>query len=75
VILLVAGYRPFPPSIFGKLTTGLQILFVFLVVLLAVTEWGWLRSVRMVLGYLVAGFTVFSGFHYSIVIARRLSDQ
>jgi cardiolipin synthase len=75
VILLVAGYRPFPPSIFGKLTTGLQILFVFLVVLLAVTEWGWLQSVRMVLGYLVAGFTVFSGFHYSIVIARRLSDQ
>jgi hypothetical protein len=29
----------------------------------------------MILGYLVAGFTVFSGFHYSIVIARRLSNQ
>jgi hypothetical protein len=29
----------------------------------------------MILGYLVAGLTVFSGFHYSIVVARRLSDQ
>jgi cardiolipin synthase (CMP-forming) len=75
VILLVVGYRPFPPSIFGKLTTGLQILLVFLVVLLGVTEWGWLQPLRLILAYLVAGFTVFSGFHYSIVVARRLSDQ
>ena len=75
VILVVVGYRPFPPSVFGKLTTALQILLVFAVVLLAVTEWPWLQFVRMVLGYLVAGFTVFSGFHYSIVVSRRLSDQ
>jgi len=75
VILVVAGYRPFPPSIYGKLTTALQILLVFLVVLLAVTDWPWLQVVRMYLGYVVAGLTVFSGFHYSIVVARRLSDQ
>jgi cardiolipin synthase (CMP-forming) len=75
VILVVAGYRPFPPSIYGKLTTAVQILLVFAVVLLAVADWRWLQFVRMFLGYLVAGFTVFSGFHYSIVVARRLSDQ
>jgi cardiolipin synthase len=75
VILVVVGYRPFPPSVFGKLTTMLQILLVFAVVLLAVTEWPWLQFVRMILGYLVAGFTVFSGFHYSIVVSRRLSEQ
>jgi cardiolipin synthase len=75
VILVVVGYRPFPPSIFGKLTTTLQILLVFTVVLLAVTEWHWLDFVRIVLGYLVAGITVFSGFHYSIVVSRQLSDQ
>jgi cardiolipin synthase len=75
VILVVAGYRPFPPSIYGKLTTAVQILLVFAVVLLAVADWPWLQLVRMVIGYLVAGFTVFSGFHYSIVVARRLSDQ
>ena len=75
VILVVVGYRPFPPSVFGKLTTALQILLVFAVVLLAVTEWHSLQFVRMVLGYLVAGITVFSGFHYSIVVSRQLSGQ
>ena len=75
VILLVSGYRPFPPSIYGKLTTAVQILLVFAVVLLAVTDWPWLQFVRMIIGYLVAALTVFSGFHYSIVVARRLSDQ
>ena len=29
VILVVSGYRSFPPSIYGKLTTALQILLVF----------------------------------------------
>src|SRR5438132_1414626 len=33
VILLVSGYRPFPPSIYGKLTTATEIILVFLVVL------------------------------------------
>lgn len=75
VILVVAGYRLFLPSIYGKLTTALQIMLVFAVVLLAVADWPWLQFVRVILGYLVAGFTVFSGFHYSIVVARRLGEQ
>jgi cardiolipin synthase (CMP-forming) len=75
VILVVIGYRPFPPSIYGKVTTALQILLVFAVVLLAVADWHWLLVFRRVLGYLVAGITVFSGFHYSIVVARQLGDQ
>ena len=29
VILLISGYRPFPPSIFGKMTTAAQIILVF----------------------------------------------
>ena len=75
VILVVVGYRPFPPSIWGKATTALQILLVFAVVLLAVTDWAWLQAVRNVIGYLVAGFTVFSGFHYCFTVARRLNEQ
>jgi cardiolipin synthase (CMP-forming) len=75
VILLVIGYRPFPPSIYGKATTSLQILLVFAVILLAVTEWNWLLPIRIVIGYLVAIFTVFSGFHYCFTVARRLSEQ
>jgi hypothetical protein len=30
---------------------------------------------RQILVYLVAGFTVFSGFHYSVVVARQLSHE
>ena len=75
VILVVAGYRPFPPSVYGKATTALQILLVFAVVLLAVTDWAWLLAVRNIIGYLVAVFTVFSGFHYCFTVARRLNEQ
>ncbi len=32
VILLVSGYRPFPPSLLGKLTTASQIVLVFALV-------------------------------------------
>src|ERR1700726_2482567 len=35
VILLGAGYRPFPPSFLGKLTPASQIIFVFPLVLAA----------------------------------------
>src|SRR5437899_8360654 len=35
VILLVSGYRPFPPSIFGKLTTASEIILELLGVLCA----------------------------------------
>ncbi len=75
VILVVSGYRAFPPSIYGKATTALQILLVFAVVLLAVTDWGWLEVVRNIIGYLTAAFTVFSGFHYCFTVARRLNEQ
>jgi cardiolipin synthase (CMP-forming) len=74
VIMVVAGYRPFPPSIYGKLTTALQILLVFAVVLFAVTQWPWLRHLKNATVYLVAAFTVFSGFHYCFTVARRLNE-
>ena len=73
VILLTVGYRPFPPSLYGKITTTLQILLVFMVVTLAVFPNPILATTRELLGYAVAAFTVFSGFHYSVVVARRLS--
>ncbi len=72
VIIVVAGYRPFPPTLYGKLTTTLQILLVFVVVTAAVVNQPALELLRRVLVYLVAAFTVLSGFHYSVVIARRL---
>jgi hypothetical protein len=45
------------------------------VVLLAVTDWAWLQFIRNIIGYLTAGFTVFSGFHYCFTVARRISEQ
>lgn len=74
VILLVAGYRPFPPSIYGKLTTTVQVLLVFLVVLAAVVNSPLLEFLREGFAYLAAGFTVLSGLHYSGTIARRVSS-
>src|SRR5512136_1255978 len=63
VIILIAGYRPFPPSLFGKLTTTFQIVLVFTVVLAAVVEQSWLAQLNRLLIIFVAGLTVFSGFH------------
>jgi cardiolipin synthase len=73
VIILVVGYRPFPPTIYGKLTTAVQILLVFATVTAAGFPSLGLDPIHSVLRYLVAGLTAFSGLHYSVIIARRLS--
>jgi len=75
VILLTSGYRHFPPSIFGKITTGAQILLVFAVLSAEVFHLPVLAMLRQLLVYAAAGFTVFSGFHYSVVVARRIHHQ
>lgn len=76
VILATVGYRPFPPSIFGKLATTFQIFLVFVVLAaLVFAHHRALDVARVVLVYTVAVFTVFSGFHYSVVVARRLSQD
>jgi len=72
-ILLTVGYRPFPPSLFGKVNTFFEILMIVLVLLFAV--WGdrafWIAS--QVCGYCVAAFVIISGLHYAVVVARRLN--
>jgi cardiolipin synthase (CMP-forming) len=73
VILLISGYRPFPPSIYGKLTTAFQILLVFAVVLSAAYPFAFLPGFLRALIYIVTAFTVFSAFHYSFTTSRRLS--
>lgn len=73
VILLISGYRPFPPSLLGKLTTMLSIALVFLVILGAAYPPLEFASFNRVLMYVVSVLAVTSGFHYSVTIARRLS--
>jgi cardiolipin synthase len=75
VILLAVGYVAFPPSVWGKLATTFQILMVLLVIVLALVENPVLRLARDSCTWVVAGLTVFSGLHYSITVARRISSS
>lgn len=75
VILLTSGYRPFPPSIFGKLTTATEIILVFLVVLGAAYPQYRLAGLNHVLIYAVSVLSIVSGFHYSFTTARHLSSS
>jgi cardiolipin synthase len=59
VIILISGYRPFPPSIYGKFT--------------AAYPYPYWERVNNGLIYTVTAFTVFSGFHYSFEVTRKLS--
>ncbi len=72
VILITVGYRPFPPSIWGKATTFFEILLVVLVLVLAIWDNHSLWVVRYACTYLVAVFLAISGLHYSIVVSRQL---
>ena len=72
VIILVAGYRRFPPSIYGKLTTFFQIVLVFEAVTQAAFPHAHLQFVQAALRYTVAALTVISGVQYSFSVARRL---
>jgi len=38
VILIVVGYRPFPPSVWGKAATFFELSLVFLVLILAMVR-------------------------------------
>jgi cardiolipin synthase len=74
VIILIWGYRPFPPSLLGKLTTFFQIVLVFTVVLGAAYPSAALGGIKQVLIYIVAVLATVSAFQYSVSIARSLSS-
>jgi len=72
VILVIQGYRPFPPSLLGKATTFFEIALVFFTLLAASYGNERVGLLSHYLGYMVAAFVIASGFHYSVVVARRL---
>jgi cardiolipin synthase len=72
-ILVTVGYRPFPPSIWGKLTTTFEILLIIVVLLLQIHPAHWLLMARRGGANLVGILVVLSGMHYAVVVARRLS--
>jgi cardiolipin synthase (CMP-forming) len=72
VILIVVGYRPFPPSVWGKAATFFELSMVFLVLILAVWDNHFIWMLRMACAGFVAALVVISGLHYSITVSRQL---
>jgi cardiolipin synthase len=75
LISLVAGYRPFRPTVLGKASTVAQVLTVF-------TAVGFQAHVPFVPGglvricvYLAAALTVASGIHYAMVVRKRYGQH
>jgi len=76
VILVTIGYRPFPPSLWGKATTFFEILLIVLVLVVAVWDvHGALWIARRLCSFLVAALVMISGVHYAIVVSHRLHAQ
>ena len=73
VILLTVGYRPFPPSVWGKLTTAFEIFLIILVLVMAAWKQQSLLLPKEICEYSVAALVVISGLHYSVVVSRRLA--
>jgi len=71
VISLVSGYRPFPPSLLGKASTGVQLITVLLA-LAAIAGVPFISS-RLVqtLVYATAVLTVSSGIHYLVALRHH----
>jgi cardiolipin synthase (CMP-forming) len=71
VIILISGYRPFPPSIYGKLTTFFEIALVFTIVLLEAYPQTKLGGASHTLIYVVAAFATVSALHYSFGVTKH----
>jgi cardiolipin synthase (CMP-forming) len=76
VILVTIGYRPFPPSLWGKATTFFEILLIVLVLVLAVWNvHGAVWIARRGCSFVVAALVMISGVHYAIIVSQRLHAQ
>ena len=71
VIILISGYRPFPPSILGKLTTFFEIVLVFTVVLTAAFPQFHSRLLHNTLVDIVTFCAAASALHYSFLVTRH----
>jgi cardiolipin synthase len=72
VILIIQGYRPFPPTLLGKSTTFFEIALVFFTLYGAAYPDARVDILLHYLAYTVSVFVVVSGFHYAVTVARRL---
>ncbi|MBI2956816.1 MAG: CDP-alcohol phosphatidyltransferase family protein [Acidobacteria bacterium] len=73
-ILVGVGYRPFPPSVYGKTCTTAQVVTVFVVVLVEVTRAAWLLETKRWLLWVTAALTIASGVHYALRTGKMLPE-
>jgi len=74
VIVVGAGFRPMPPSVYGKACTLAQVLTVIVVVFVQVEPrpaFLWLKNLLL---WLTAVMTVLSGLHYALRIGKMLPE-
>ena len=75
LISLVAGYRPFRPTILGKASTAAQVVTMFMAVSLkahvSIVSTGMVR----ICVYIAAILTVTSGIYYGIVVRKRYGQR
>jgi cardiolipin synthase len=71
LISLVAGYRPFRPSVLGKASTTMQVATVFVAVARQAGIPAATAGLLQTCFYLTAVFTVASGVHYLLVVSHR----
>ena len=75
LISLVAGYRPFRPSILGKASTAAQVATLFAAVSFQAHVPFVSGTLVRICIYLAATLTVASGIHYVIVVRNRYAQQ
>ena len=75
LISLVAGYRPFRPSIPGKASTVAQLVTLFAAVSYAAQIPPVSQGVLQVFIYLAAALTLISGVHYLVVCRHRYASR
>lgn len=74
VIAVGAGFRPFPPSLYGKACTVAQVLTVIAVVLAKVEPQAAVLWLKNLLLWLAAALTVLSGLHYALRTGKLLPE-
>lgn len=75
VISLVAGYRPFHPSLLGKASTAAQVFTLFVAVCRRAQVPFVTADVLIVFIYLTAGLTLASAVHYVFLLRQRFGRR
>src|SRR5208283_4615047 len=75
LISLVAGYRPFRPTILGKVSTATQVVTVFAAVCFQAHVPFVRGTLVQICVYLAAALTVASGIYYGIVVRKRYGQH